>query len=97
MCCFVWTLPDMEFVLSCIERNKNAKEKDKSAIFHNKPFCTFGQIVATLECLVRSSYLQLHGIVNLILDPTRRFGDCALMMARIPIDRFALSGTLVCY
>ena len=34
--------------------------------FSNKPFCTFGQIVATLDCPVRSSYPQLHGIVNLI-------------------------------
>ena len=32
----------------------------------NKPFCTFGQNVATLDCLVRSSYPQLHGIVNLL-------------------------------
>ena len=29
-------------------------------------FRTFGQIVATLDCLVRSSYPQLHGIVNFI-------------------------------
>ena len=34
--------------------------------FSNKPLCTFGQIVATLDCPVRSSYPQLHGIVNLI-------------------------------
>ena len=34
--------------------------------FSNKPLCTFGQIVATLDCLVRSSYPQLHGIINLI-------------------------------
>ena len=34
--------------------------------FHNRPFCTFRQNVATLECLVRSSYPQMHGIVNLI-------------------------------
>ena len=34
--------------------------------FSNKPLCTFGQIVATLYCPVRSSYPQLHGIVNLI-------------------------------
>ena len=34
--------------------------------FQNKPFCTFGQNVATLDCLVRSSYPHLHGIVNLI-------------------------------
>ena len=33
--------------------------------FQNKPFCTFGQNVATLDCLVRLSYPQLHGIVNL--------------------------------
>ena len=33
--------------------------------FQNKPLCTFRQVVATLECLVRSSYPQLHGIVNL--------------------------------
>ena len=38
----------------------------ESAIFQNKPFCTFGQNVGTLECLVRSSYPQLHGIINLI-------------------------------
>ena len=29
-------------------------------------FCTFVQNVATLDFLVRSSYPQLHGIVNLI-------------------------------
>ena len=34
--------------------------------FLNKLFCTFGQNFATLECLVRSSYPQLHAIVNLI-------------------------------
>ena len=34
--------------------------------FQNKPFCTFGQNVATFDCHVRSSYPQLHGIVNLI-------------------------------
>ena len=34
--------------------------------FQNKPFCTFQQNVATLDCLVRSSYPQLHGIVNLV-------------------------------
>ena len=38
----------------------------ESAIFQNKLFCTFGQNVATLKCLVRSSYPQLHGFVNLI-------------------------------
>ena len=35
-------------------------------------FYTFGKNVATLDCLVRSSYPQLHGIVNLS-DP-----DCTL-------------------
>ena len=34
--------------------------------FQSRWFCTFGQNVATLDCLVRSSYPQLHGIVNLI-------------------------------
>ena len=38
----------------------------ESAIFQNKPFSRFGHIVATLDCLVRSSYPQLHGIGNLI-------------------------------
>ena len=38
----------------------------ESAIVQKRPFCTFGQYVATLDCLVRSSYPQLHGIVNLI-------------------------------
>ena len=34
--------------------------------FQNKPFCAFKQNVASLDCLVRSSCPQLHGIVNLI-------------------------------
>ena len=34
--------------------------------FSNRPLGTFGHIVATLYCPVRSSYPQLHGIVNLI-------------------------------
>ena len=38
----------------------------ESAIFPNKPFCTFGQNVATLECLVKSSYPQLHESANII-------------------------------
>ena len=38
----------------------------ESATFQNKPFCTFGQNVATLDRLVRSQYPQLHGIANLI-------------------------------
>ena len=37
----------------------------KSANFQNKHFCTLGQNVASLDCLVRSSYPQLHGVVNL--------------------------------
>ena len=57
--------------------------------------CTFGQIVATLDCLVRSSYPQLHGIVTVIQILQGGFRDCALIMADIPIDRFALSRTLV--
>ena len=38
----------------------------ESTIFQNKPFSTFGQNNATLDCLVRSSYPQLNGIVTLI-------------------------------
>ena len=34
--------------------------------FKNNPMCTFGQSVATLDCHVKSSYPQLHGIVNII-------------------------------
>ena len=34
--------------------------------FSNNPLRTLGQNVATLDCLVKSSYPQLHGIVNLI-------------------------------
>ena len=34
--------------------------------FLDNPFCTFGQDVATLDCLFRSSYPQLHGIVTFI-------------------------------
>ena len=66
----------------------------ESAFFQNKPFCTFGKNVATLDCLVSSSYHQLYGIVNLI-QILQGVKDCALIMADIPIDRFALSETLV--
>ena len=38
----------------------------RNLLFTNNPLCTFRQNVATLYCLVRSSYPQLHGIVNLI-------------------------------
>ena len=67
----------------------------ESAIFQNKPICTFGQNAATLDCLVGSSYPQLHGIVNLIQILQGGCGDCALTMADIPTDNFALTGTLV--
>ena len=42
-----------------------------------------GQNVATLDCIVRSSYPQLHGIVNLI------------KIVQGGLETFALRGTLV--
>ena len=49
--------------------------------FQNKSFSTFGQIVATSDCLVRSSYPQLHGIVNLIQIQSFKEVYCAIIMA----------------
>ena len=63
--CYVFANPQMYRQMPFVHLYLFYFFVQESAIFLNKPFCTFRQNVATLDCLVRSSYPQLHGIVNL--------------------------------
>ena len=59
-------------------------------LVQNKPLCTFGQILAPWDPLVKTSFIWLYWIGS-------RVRECALIMADIHIDRFADTDTLVCW
>ena len=51
----------------------------------NDPFCTFKQIVASWHLLVRSLYLQMHWIINVIQILQRGFENVLISRGAFPL------------